>query len=87
MMMKMADLTEDVKGIISSIQEIQADATMPKNIKEKLNEVIVILRGNHEHSINVSKALDKIEEIADDANLQPYTRTQIWNLASLLESL
>ncbi|MCX6707034.1 MAG: UPF0147 family protein [Candidatus Woesearchaeota archaeon] len=83
----MADMNDDVKGIIASIGEIQTDAAMPKNVKEKLNEVIGLLKGTDENSINVSKALDKIEEIADDSNLQPYTRTQIWNIASLLESL
>jgi uncharacterized protein (UPF0147 family) len=83
----MADLTEDVKNIIESIKEIQEDSTMPKNVKEKLNDVVGLLKATQESSMNVSKALDKIEEITDDSNLQPYARTQIMNLASMLESL
>lgn len=83
----MAEISDDIKSVIESIEGIQADATMPKNIKGKFTEIINILKGNEEKSIRISKALDKIEEIADDSNLHPYTRTQIWNISSMLEAL
>jgi len=28
-----------------------------------------------------------LDEVSDDNNIQPYTRTQIWNIASMLEAL
>ena len=40
-----------------------------------------------EISIKISKALNDLDEIADDVNLQPYTRTQIWNVVSILEKI
>ena len=81
-------INEDIKILISSIEEVQTDNTMPRNVKEKLSEVVIILNAEDaEGSLRINKALDKIEEIVDDTNLQPYTRTQIWNLASILESL
>ncbi|MBU0535666.1 MAG: UPF0147 family protein [Nanoarchaeota archaeon] len=86
--MTIAVLSDEIKNLIQSIQDVQIDNTMPKNVKDKLNDVIKILNGcADEESIKISKALDKIEEIVDDTNLQPYARTQIWNLASMLESL
>jgi len=79
---------EEVLSIIRSIEEVKGDLGMPKNVKEKLSEVASILNTKSDEStIMISKALDKIEEIVDDANLQPYARTQIWNIASMLESL
>jgi len=84
----MGALNEEIKNVIGSIEEVQADTSMPKNVKDKLNDVIIILKGDHDgESIKISKARDKIEEIVDDANLQPYARTQIWNLASMLEAM
>lgn len=83
----MAEISDDIKSVIESIEGIRADAAMPKNVKDRLTEIMNILKGGEEKSIRVSKALDKIEEIADDSNLQPYTRTQIWNISSMLEAL
>ncbi|MBD3313354.1 hypothetical protein GF345_02845 [Candidatus Woesearchaeota archaeon] len=81
-------INDDIKMLISSIEEVQTDNTMPRNVKEKLSEVVIILNAEDaEGSLRINKALDKIEEIVDDTNLQPYARTQIWNLASILESL
>ncbi len=84
----MAELSKEVQEVVECIEEIQSDTTMPKNVKERLSFVIETLNSNDEdQTIRISKALDKIEEIVDDANLQPYTRTQIWNIATLLETL
>jgi len=37
--------------------------------------------------IRINKALHELEEIADDINLQPFTRTQLWNIVSILEKI
>jgi uncharacterized protein (UPF0147 family) len=38
-------------------------------------------------SLRVDKAQQELEEISADANLQPFTRTQLWNIVSLLETI
>ena len=43
----MGALNEEIKNVIGSIEEVQADTSMPKNVKDKLNDVIIILKGNH----------------------------------------
>lgn len=83
----MTDLPEGIKDIMQSINELQSDNTTPKNVKEKLQNVVNILNNGDEGSIKVSKALEKLEEIMDDANLQSYVRTHIWNIASMLEAI
>jgi len=77
---------EQLLNIVESITEIESDSTVPKNIKKKLNETSKILRNPEEdESIKISKAIDVLQELLDDQNMQSYTRTQILNLLSGLE--
>ncbi len=33
------------------------------------------------------KAIHLLDEVSEDPNIQPFVRTQIWSLVSMLESL
>ena len=35
----------------------------------------------------MDEELDEFDEISNDTNLQPYTRTQLWNVVSMLENI
>ena len=74
-------------GIVEALQELQEDNTVPRNIKTKIQAIIDILNDDTEKSIKVNKSLSELDEIADDVNLQQYTRTQIWNIVSMLETI
>lgn len=76
-----------IKEVLEAIQELQEDATIPKNIKTKLEEISEMLKSDEDISIRINKALHELDEISDDTNIQPYARTQIWNIASMLESI
>ena len=78
---------EQIGSIVEVIHDLMDDNTVPKNVKAKLDSIASILREDIELSIRVNKALSELEEVADDTNLQSYTRTQIWNLVSMLEML
>lgn len=78
---------DDLNGIIEALKELQDDKTIPKNVRNRLLRIESILKEGTEASIKVNKALDELEEIQSDSNLQSFTRTQIWNIASLLESI
>ena len=80
-------MTEIIGDAIYALQELQEDVTVPKNIKLKLEEIVTVLKSDEELSIKVNKALNELDEISDDANIHPHTRTQIWNIASILETL
>ena len=81
--------TQDPKmaNIIEALTDLTKDSTVPRNIKMKVEAVIAILSSNEDLSIRINKALSEIDEISDDTNLQAYTRTQVWNIASMLEML
>jgi len=76
---------ETMKQVIFALQEIEKDSTTPRNVKAKVSCTLKTLSDASETSIKVSKALHELEELADDTNMQPYIRTQIFNIVSLLE--
>ena len=75
------------EGIGITLNELKDDVTVPKNVRLKIENVLEMLNGKIEKDIKVSKALNELEEIADDVNLQSYTRTQVWNVISALEKI
>jgi len=74
-----------MSDVIDLLEELCGDASVPKNIKLKFQEIISSLKGEKERSMCVNRAMHNLEEIGEDNNLQPYIRTQIWNVTSLLE--
>jgi len=86
----MNDMAEEIKEvgvIISSLNEIQVDFAVPKNVRMQIQGIIGTLREEAELPIKVNKALNDLDNIANDINLQSYTRMQIWNVISVLEKL
>ncbi|PIN79241.1 hypothetical protein COY26_00385 [Candidatus Woesearchaeota archaeon CG_4_10_14_0_2_um_filter_33_10] len=78
---------EKLKEIIDALSELGNDSAVPKNVKNKVNQMINILEDDSELSIRVNKVLNELDEIADDTNMQAYTRIQILNIVSLLETI
>ena len=77
---------KNVDEIISALSELVEDTTVPKNIKTRVENAIKALKED-DVSIGVDKALQELDEAADDVNIQPYTRTQIWGIVSMLEKI
>lgn len=75
---------EDVIKVLSSLEE---DGTVPKNVRERVKEVVDILKDEKEMSLKVNKALHILEDVSSDMNMDSYTRTQLLNAVSLLEKL
>ena len=78
---------KSIESIEPLLNELKEDAAVPKNVKLKIEKVIGILKKNSEVTIKVSKALNELEEVADDVNLQSYTRMQVLNVISALEKV
>jgi uncharacterized protein (UPF0147 family) len=76
-----------VKEIVEVLTELKEDNTVPKNVKEKIKVVMDVLKEEADLKLKVNKILHELDDIADDPNLQPFTRTQIWNVVSMLEKV
>ena len=76
------------ESVISLIQQVASDRTVPRNIRAKCEESIIILQDeNQEPAIKVNKVISSMDQVSNDPNIPMYTRTQIWNIVSILESL
>ena len=73
--------------MINSLSEIQSDTSVPRNVRTKMDFVISTLKENAELPVKVNKILSELDAISNDTNIESYTRTQIWNIMSLLEKL
>lgn len=72
---------------IENLQELENDINIAKNIKIKIKNIINMLKEDTELSIKINKALNELDEISNEPNLEAYTRTQIWNVVSILEKI
>ena len=83
----MAGQISEIGTVINSLNEIHADAAVPRNVRAKIEAVLNTLKEDAELSIKINKILNELDGIVNDVNLQSYTRTQIWNVMSLLEKI
>jgi uncharacterized protein len=83
----MGKQSEQVTGIIEALTELNSDSSVPKNVKSKIAEIIALLNKSDDLSIRINKALNLLDDISDDNNIQTYSRTQIWNIVSMLETV
>lgn len=77
----------DLEPILGMLNEICEDSTTPKNVKEKMNQISNLLKEDVDVSIKIHKALNELDDIVNDSNIQQFTRTQIWNVVSMLERI
>ena len=77
-----------LRNIIDILSQIEKDFTVPKNVRIKVKNAYSVL-GELDTSVavRVDKSLQELDDISDDPNVSSYTRTQIWNVVSLLESI
>ena len=71
--------------VIVSLEQLKEDSSTPRNVKLKIEATIKALQEENAVSLRASKALHELEDIAEDNNMQPHIRTQIFNVVSLLE--
>jgi uncharacterized protein (UPF0147 family) len=78
-----------VKDITATIGEIMEDSALPKNIKTKLEEIVSTLKDakGKELKLKADKCIHDLDDISSDVNLQPFVRTQLWSVVSMLESV
>lgn len=74
--------------IISMLEQVLKDTSVPKNIRKSAEDIKTILLNEKEDmSAKVSSAIYILEEISNDRNLPMHARTLIWNIASELETV
>jgi uncharacterized protein (UPF0147 family) len=81
-----AEREAHVATIVAALRELEADASVPKNIRQRITTSIGTLQEQSQPvDLRSSRALAQLEEVAEDMNVQAFTRTQLFNIVSMLE--
>ena len=79
---------ERIRDVVDILSQIEDDFSVPKNIRVKIKCVVESLNEDGKNiDIRIDRSLQELDEISDDPNLSSYTRMQIWNVLSVLESI
>jgi len=72
-------------NIITGLEELYEDSMTPKNVKIKIEEIVTLLKNNSDSPLVINRTLDELDQLTSDYNLDSFTRTQIFNIMSLME--
>ena len=80
---------KNIDPIVKLLAEIIEDRTVPRNIRAVAEEAKKDLTENSSQTwdIRLSSAISVLDEIINDPNMPMHTRTQIWNIVSMLEKV
>lgn len=80
--------SEELDPIIHALDNIKEDKRVPKNIREGCEECMKILDNEDgDFSVRINSCVSILDEISNDPNIPMYTRTQVWNIVSMLETV
>lgn len=80
-------MDQKITNLIEYLGEMTDDQSVPRNVKAKMAEVVAILKSDVELSIKKHKVAQIFDDLQDDSNIDSYTRTQLWSVVPLVESL
>ena len=77
---------DELKPVLVMLEQIMNDRTVPRNIRAAAENSKAALSSAEENpEVKISTAIQILDEIINDPNMPMYTRTQIWNVVSMLE--
>lgn len=75
-------------ALIARMRDIAEESSLPSNVSDMLREACDKLEDEDKDlSVRVNTAGSILDQISNDPNIKQHTRTEIWNLASKVESL
>lgn len=81
-------MTDDkVKEIVSLMDMVIDDTSVPKNIRKVVQDARVHLKSQEELTTRISSAIYSLDGVDEDINMPMHARTQIWTILSALESM
>ncbi len=85
---RIAEYETSITQAMRVLKEISEDTTTPRNIRRSAKAAIdALLEVNVSHAVRAANAISMLDEVSQDPNMPPYTRTRIWNVVSILETI
>ena len=84
--MKYEERTMQFDMINRLLDEINEDRSVPRNIRTAVSKAKEDLSNEKiDMPVRINSAISILDEVSNDTNIPIYTRTQIWNIVSMLE--
>ena len=81
-------LRMDIETINKLLDEINGDRTVPRNIRSLIEEAKNDLNDEEKDmEIRINSTISILDNVSNDPNIPIYTRTQVWNIVSMLETM
>lgn len=79
---------EDVEAVVEMMDAVLEDRSVPRNIRAAVEAAKQKVTAEGEDlSVGVTAAIYELDDISNDINMPPHTRTEIWNIISNLERI
>ena len=79
-------MSTNIQSAIELLDEIIEDKSVPKNIRLTCEKTKEVLTGDGDERVRIDTAIQNLDLLADNVQVPTYTRMQVWNIVSLLES-
>jgi uncharacterized protein (UPF0147 family) len=77
-----------VDRVAQQMRDMADQDSIPSNVSDMLEEAADELEDDdRDLSVRVNSASSILDDVSNDPNIRQHTRTEIWNLASRVESL
>ena len=85
---KLQEYMDRINQALPILGRVSEDSTTPRNIRRAAKSAMGTLQ-NQEFTpaVRASNAISILDDISQDPNMPPYTRVQMWNVVSVLESI
>ena len=78
----------EIEQVIEKMERLCEDGSVPSNVKNMVDRAVETLQNhNQDLSVRVNTATSLLDEVSNDPNIAQHTRTEVWRIASMLESL
>jgi len=81
------ELKKELAEALDLMQEIVDDRGVPRNIRNVVEEAKQKIERKEELDVNIGSAIYLLDDVSNDINMPTDTRTDIWTIISLLESV
>jgi len=79
---------DTLNSAISTIAEIAANPSTPRNIKKDLTDLVAELKKqDYPVSVRAANAISVLDDISQDPNMPSYVRVTLWQAVSALERI
>ncbi|MFW9994063.1 MAG: UPF0147 family protein [Candidatus Odinarchaeota archaeon] len=80
-------MDDKINDAIALLGQIINDHSIPKNIRRAARQAVDNLESDDAPPVRANGAISVLDEISQDPNCPVYSRTKIWQIVSILETI